>query len=84
MFKDYLEEQGYIDVKSPRQTLKKSFEIELIENGHQWLQLLTDRNLIAHTYDEETAKKVDKLIAEIYYPLFKQLHNRFLALEKND
>ena len=27
MVKDYLEEQGFIDIKSPRGTLKKAFEI---------------------------------------------------------
>src|SRR5680860_1729296 len=34
MLKDYLEEQGYKDVKSPRNVIKKSFEIDIIHNGH--------------------------------------------------
>lgn len=46
--KDYLEEQGFTDVKSPRSALKKAFEMELISNGHHWMDLRIDRNLTAH------------------------------------
>lgn len=31
--KDYLEEQGFIDIKSPLDSIKKSFKIELIKDG---------------------------------------------------
>lgn len=75
--KDYLEEQGFIDVKSPRSALKKAFEIDLITNGHSWLDLLIDRNLTAHTYDEEKATQVEKLIHYKYLPLLKDLQNTF-------
>lgn len=72
--KDYLEEQGFNDVKSPRATLKKSFEIGLIDDGHTWLQALENRNLTSHTYDEATAIEVVTLIREQYYPLLRDLH----------
>ncbi|MFZ4455157.1 MAG: nucleotidyltransferase substrate binding protein [Bacteroidales bacterium] len=72
--KDYLENQGFDDVKSPRSTIKKSFEIGLITDGHTWLQALENRNLTAHTYDEMTAIEVVSLIREQYYPLLKELH----------
>lgn len=73
--KDYLEEEGFIDLKSPRATIKKAFEIGFIDNGRVWLQLLEDRNLTTHTYDEETADLVEKLILEKYYPMLKALYN---------
>lgn len=73
--KDYLEEQGFVDVKSPRTAIKKAFEINLVSDGHTWLQALEDRNLTAHTYDEETAIEVVQLIRNMYYPLLKELHN---------
>jgi nucleotidyltransferase substrate binding protein (TIGR01987 family) len=77
MVKDYLEEQGFIDIKSPRGALKKAFEIGIIENGHDWMGLLLDRNLTAHTYDEEKATEVEQLIRNKYFPLLKELHNSF-------
>ena len=75
--KDFLEAEGFIDVKSPRSVIKKAFETELIKEGHAWMELLQDRNLTAHTYDEEKANQVEKLIRETYYPRIQQLHDNF-------
>jgi len=78
--KDYLEEQGFMDVKSPRSAFKKAFEIGLIEDGHSWMDLLLDRNLTSHAYDEEKASEVEKLIHQKYYPLLSQLYNTLKKL----
>jgi len=75
--KDYLEEQGFVDVKFPKAAIKKAFEMGLIVNGHTWMELLLDRNLTAHTYDEEKATEVEKLIHNKYYPLLKELYDTF-------
>lgn len=75
--KDYLEEQGFADVKFPKTAIKKAFETGLIVNGDAWMQLLADRNLTAHTYDEGKATEVEKLIHNNYYPLLKELYNTF-------
>jgi nucleotidyltransferase substrate binding protein (TIGR01987 family) len=78
--KDYLEEQGFTDVKSPRNAIKKAFEVGLIEDGHTWMDLLLDRNLTAHTYDEKKATEVEELIHGKYFPvlihLFETLKNK--------
>lgn len=71
--KDYLEEQGFIDVKSPRSAIKKAFETGLVADGHTWLKALEDRNLTSHTYDENTANQVVELIRNSYYPLLAAL-----------
>jgi len=72
--KDYLEMQGFFDVKSPSDAFKKAFEIGLIEDGHSWMDLLLDRNLTSHAYYEEKATEVEKLIHQKYYPLLHQLY----------
>ena len=77
MLKDYLEEQGFVDVKSPRGALKKAFEMNLLENGHDWMDLLQDRNLTAHVYDEQKATEMELLIQRKYFPLLKELHTSF-------
>jgi nucleotidyltransferase substrate binding protein (TIGR01987 family) len=77
ILKDYLEEQGFQDVKSPRAALKKAFEIGLISQGQEWLELLEDRNRTVHTYDEETATEIETLISEKYFPVMKELQNTF-------
>ena len=73
--KDLLEEEGFNDVQYPRAAIKKSFEIGLINDGHMWMQLISDRNLTSHVYDEEKASVISKLIIEKYHPLLMDLYN---------
>jgi len=92
--KDFLEEQGFNEVKSPRDSIKKAFETGLISDGHGWLKLMEDRNLTSHAYDEETAKEIEKLIPashspreaggerQKYYKLLKELHTTFKNKQK--
>ncbi len=73
--KDYLELEGF-EVKSPRGTIQTAFQIQLITDGHIWIDALNKRNLMAHTYDEEVAKEAEKLIKLKYYPAIKELLNK--------
>lgn len=82
--KDYLEEQGFSDIKSPKSTIKKAFEIDLIEDGHAWLEALENRNLAAHTYDDETAKEIYELICDSYFPLLETLKNKLEVLSHEE
>ena len=45
------------------------------------MELLEDRNLTSHIYDEETAVLVEKLIHEKYYPLLKELYDTFRNID---
>ena len=71
--KDYLEADGF-QVSSPRAVLKQAFQSGIIKDGHAWIEALEDQNLAAHTYNEETALKVEKLIREKYFPAIAKLH----------
>lgn len=84
MIKDYLEAQGFTEVKSPRTAIKKAFEIDIIQNGHHWMDLLIDRNLMAHVYDDLKASEIDQLIRAKYIFLLKELHISFkLKIDAN-
>lgn len=74
--KDYLEAGGF-QVNSPREVLKQAFLSEIIQDGHAWIDALDDRNLTAHTYNEETAQKIEQLIREKYFPV---IHTLYLTL----
>lgn len=74
VMKDYLEEQGFIGLRSPRDTIKKAFEIGLITDGHTWIQTLENRNRTSHTYDEAAAEQVIKEIVARHYPLLLALY----------
>ena len=71
--KDYLEEQGFLELRSPRDTIKKAFEAGLITDGTSWLETLQNRKLTTHIYDEETAGLVVTQIRTIYVKLLKEL-----------
>lgn len=75
--KDYLEAEGFQDVRTPRKAIKKAFETGLIGDAEDWLQGLEDRNLTSHTYKAETAREVEQLIRRIYFPLFIKLGMTF-------
>ncbi len=76
VMKEYLEAQGIMGMRSPRDTIKKAFEVELITDGHTWLQTLQNRNLTSHTYNEEMAEEVVQEIETVYYPILQNLYER--------
>ena len=75
LLKDYLENIGY-KVNSPRETIKQSYQIEIIDQGHVWMNALLDRNLTTHTYNDEIAEKMLKDISEQYFPQLKNLYEK--------
>ncbi|MGI6308228.1 MAG: nucleotidyltransferase substrate binding protein [Dethiobacteria bacterium] len=77
LMKDYLEAQ-MLSVKSPRETIKQAYQIGLIDDGHIWIDALSDRNLTVHTYDEKLAEKMVKDIVQIYFPKLKKLYEKLV------
>mgnify|MGYP001782039577 FL=1 len=75
VLKDYLEAQEYL-VKSPRETVKQAFQIGLIDNGHIWMDALSNRNLTTHTYDEELANKMTNEIITMYLPELDKMYEK--------
>lgn len=75
VLKDYLESMGYI-VKSPRESIKQAFQIDLIDDGHIWMEALSSRNLTTHTYDKELIDQLFKEISGSYFPQLRKLYER--------
>ena len=63
-------------VKSPRETVKQAFQIGLIDNGHVWIDALSNRNLTTHTYDEELAIKMTSEILDAYLPELDKMYEK--------
>lgn len=76
VLKDYQEEEGF-SISSPRDAIKTAFQYQLIGNGKEWLEALSDRNLTVHTYQEETAQLVELKIKSTYYPILNDFHRNF-------
>lgn len=70
--KDFLEERG-VEAPFPRDVIKKAFHHGILSDGGVWLDMLENRNLLAHTYDEQTAAEALRLIRSRYGPAIGDL-----------
>lgn len=64
--KDYLESKGE-EEKYQRDVIKKAFQTNIIDNGEIWLEMMEKRNIMSHTYNEETFKEVIDAISKKFY-----------------
>lgn len=78
--KDFLEYSGQTDIYGSRDAIRKAFELGLIDDGENWMDMLTSRNKTSHTYSEETAKEICQVVVEVYYSLFTQLKAKLESL----
>ena len=76
--KDYLKYNG-IDVKLPREVIKQAFASDIVSDGQVWIDMLEDRNLMAHTYDEVRSLEAVNHICQRYMVALEQLHHYLLA-----
>jgi len=78
----YLERQG-LDCGGPRSTLKKAFTEGLINSPDEadvWLQVLEDRNLTSHAYDEALANRIYQHVVQDYTALLGQMAAKIQTL----
>ena len=71
--REYLLDQGYTNINSPKEVVKQAFSFGMIEDSRAWVELLNDRNLTSHVYDEATAKAIFERIEGCYLPLFDRV-----------
>jgi nucleotidyltransferase substrate binding protein (TIGR01987 family) len=61
--KRYLEYLGF-SVKSPRETFKEAYKLDLIDNEEAVLGMIEDRNYTSHVYDDFMAKDIENRLNE--------------------
>ena len=76
--KDLLAWNG-VDARLPREVLKQAFATGLIDEGQIWIDMLEQRNLMAHTYDQTRALQAAELITSHYWPQLQWLQNALEA-----
>ncbi len=80
LIKDYYEYQGESSIQGSRDAFRLGFNRGLIENGELWMKMIESRILTSHSYNQETADEVVKVILMIYFSLFTELHNTMSEL----
>lgn len=73
--KELLENDGFEEGRtgSPKQILKTAFQAKLIQDESLWLDALTSRNNVAHSYNKVIALEIIKNTKERYYDMFQEL-----------
>ena len=81
--KDFLEYKGQSDIYGSRDAIRKAFELGLIGDGENWMDMLKSRNKTSHTYNEETAREICQAVVEVYYSLLKELKAKLETLRSD-
>ena len=75
--KRVLYQEGIV-AQTPREVLKEGFKLGYIRDEQLWLKMLSDRNNMSHTYNEEQAKDVYNTIPDyiiVLQSLYKKIEN---------
>lgn len=73
--KEILEKHGYSQGKtgSPKMIIKLAYSAHMIQDEAGWLELLSDRNEIAHSYNEKIALSIIDKVKERHLRLLQEL-----------
>jgi nucleotidyltransferase substrate binding protein (TIGR01987 family) len=71
---DYLEYLGHEVQPSPRQVIKEAFAAKVIEDGQVFINMLSARNTMSHTYDEEAFNAIFLQIKDEFFPSIEKFY----------
>lgn len=80
VLKDRLEYDGVtITPVTPRQVIREAYQAKLIDDCETWIDMLTDRNLMSHTYDSERFEAVVRNIHSRYLTILGALYYKLIS-----
>jgi len=80
VLKDYLEDKGIVGLIGSKDATREAFKNGLLEQGEQWMDMITARNQTSHTYNTAVAEKIVHNILVNFYPAFASMAKKFTAL----
>ena len=76
VMKDFLSEDGIKDIFGSKTATRLAFNKGLIEQGEIWMEMIESRNDSVHGYDGKIAEKIAQKIANNYFKVFVEFHNK--------
>jgi nucleotidyltransferase substrate binding protein (TIGR01987 family) len=70
VMQDFFIYQGNTEIRGSRDATRQAFSANLITDGDNWMEMIKNRNLTSHTYNEEISEEIYKNIISKFYPLF--------------
>jgi nucleotidyltransferase substrate binding protein (TIGR01987 family) len=80
VLRDYLKDQGTQQLYDSKDTIREAFNVELIQNGETWMEMIRDRNNSSHTYNMEIANAIVSHVINSYIHAFEELKDKFEGL----
>lgn len=77
---EFLKSKGDYEIYGSKDATRKAFEMGLIENGEDWMEMIGQRNLTSHTYHEENAKAIVDLTINRYFVLFVDFERKMNSI----
>lgn len=78
VLKDFLESESF-EVKSPKESIRRAFEYELLQDCEKWLEALQMRNVTSHTHTQSVLDENVRYILDTFYPLVRDLYHTLKA-----
>ncbi len=73
----YLQDYETVTEFGPGATIRNAFQFGIIDEGQEYMDLLRDRNLIAHTYKENVAIEIHDRIVEKHIKTLSKFIEKF-------
>ncbi len=74
--KDFLEHKGQAELYGSRDATRKAFELEIIEDGDSWMQMIQNRNRSSHTYNQKVMQEIIDAVTTDYHKQFQSLFEK--------
>ncbi len=81
VLKDYFFWQGTSGITGSRDATREAFGKEIIDDGDGWMEMIKSRNQTSHTYNQDVAEQIAKLIIGRYHPLFVAFEKKMRSIE---
>ena len=73
----YLQDYETITEYGPGPTIRNAFEFGILSDGQKYMDMLRDRNLIAHTYKENVSKEIHERIVKSHIKVLTEFIEDF-------
>ena len=80
VLKDYLEYEGHQNINGSRSATRAAFNIDLIDNGQVWMDMIESRNKTVHTYHKNILNEEFEKINHSYFACFSAFNDKFTRL----
>ncbi|MEL7225523.1 MAG: nucleotidyltransferase substrate binding protein [Cyanobacteria bacterium P01_D01_bin.36] len=80
--------RAFLKFQDPQETIygskdatRKAFNLALIADGDEWMDMIKDRNRTSHTYNQQVARDIGSSVRKRYFKLFVNLSEKMQSIQ---